>query len=62
MTEQEKAAAYDQLRQRADSMGFASVNDALDRVDEGAGGEPILSAYDDRAARETLSCNFGDSK
>lgn len=31
--EQDKAEAYDQLRQRADDLGFASVNDALDALE-----------------------------
>ena len=40
MTEAEKAAAYDQLRERADKLGFPTINDALDTIDEGAGAEP----------------------
>lgn len=34
MQAQDKIEAYDQLRERTDKMGFASVNHALDALEE----------------------------
>lgn len=33
MRDQDKVEAYDQLRERTDELGFASVNDALDELE-----------------------------
>ena len=39
MNDQDKAEAYDQLRQRTDEMGFGCVNEALDKLEELQGDE-----------------------
>ena len=34
MTDQDKIAAFDDLRRRADEMGFACIGEALDKVEQ----------------------------